>query len=224
PVVNHFNAAAVRKYLDHMSDRLAPALGGNLGQAIRATFVDSLELDHANWTDDLAAEFLRRRGYDLLPYLPFILESDNAASDSGFTGTIRRARYDFDKTIVELFHERFLTTYVAWAEANHVKARIQAYGRELHPLQGSMSVPLPEGETWLWVDKARPERIRPDSTVINKYVASAANLTGQRLRSFEAMTNAVPVFRETLQDFKRGLDATLLSGLNHPIIHGFNYT
>jgi hypothetical protein len=224
PVVNHFDAAAVRKYLDHMSANLAPALHGSLGNALRAMFVDSLELDHANWTGDLAAEFLRRRGYDLLPYLPFVLDGDGAVPDSAFKLTIRRARYDFDRTLIELFDERFLSTYVAWAEANQVKARIQAYGRETHPLHGSMKAHLPEGETWLWVDKLHPERIRVESTVVNRYVASAANLTGQRLRSFEAMTNAIPVFRETLQDFKLGFDASLLAGLNHPIIHGFNYT
>jgi len=224
PVVNHFNAAAVRKYLDHMSDRLAPAFGGRLGNAIRATFVDSLELDHANWTGDFAAEFERRRGYDLPPYLPFVLDADAAASTSAFNRTVRRARYDFHRTLLELFDERFLSTYVAWAEANGVKARIQTYGRETHPLHGSMKVHLPEGETWLWLDRFHPERIRVESTVVNKYVSSAANLTGQRLRSFEAMTNAVPVFRETLEDFKRGFDATLLDGLNQPIIHGFNYT
>ncbi len=224
PVVNHFDAAAVRKYLDHMSSSLAPALHGDLGSALRATFVDSLELDHANWTGDLQSEFRRRRGYDLLPYLPFVLDADNGESSSDFNLTVRRARYDFGKTLIELFDERFISTYVAWAEANHVKARIQAYGRETHPLHGSMRAQLPEGESWLWLDKYHPERIRVESTVINKYVASAANLTGQRLRSFEAMTNAVPVFRETLQDFKRCFDATILSGLNHPIIHGFNYT
>jgi hypothetical protein len=224
PVVNHFDAASVRKYLDHMSSNLSPALQGNLGNALRAMFVDSLELDHANWTGDLPAEFSRRRGYDLLPYLPFVLDADNALAESDFNRTIRRARYDFAKTLIELFDERFLSTYVAWAEANHVKARMQAYGRETHPLHGSMKVHLPEGETWLWVDPYHPERIRVEPTVVDKYVASAANLTGQRLRSFEAMTNAVPVFRETLQDFKRGLDATLLTGLNHPIMHGFNYT
>jgi hypothetical protein len=224
PVVNHFDASAVRKYLDHMSANLSPALQGNLGSALRAMFVDSLELDHANWTGDLQAEFSRRRGYDLLPYLPFVLDSDNALSASDFNLTVRRARYDFDKTLIELFDERFLSTYVEWAEANHVKARIQAYGREIHPLHGSMKAHLPEGETWLWVDQYHPKRIRVEPTVVDKYVASAANLTGQRLRSFEAMTNAVPVFRETLQDFKRGFDATLLTGLNHPIMHGFNYT
>src|SRR5690606_9134640 len=42
PVVNHFDAGAVKKYLDHMSGTLAPALGGDLGNALRATFVDSL--------------------------------------------------------------------------------------------------------------------------------------------------------------------------------------
>ncbi len=67
PVVDHWSAAAVRRYLDHMSAGLAPALGGRLGEKqgglLRASFVDSLELDHANWTDDLPAEFARRRGY-----------------------------------------------------------------------------------------------------------------------------------------------------------------
>ena len=80
PVVDHWNVAAVRRYLDHMSSGLAPALGGRLGEKLggplRASFVDSLELDHANWTDDLPAEFARRRGYDLAPYLPFVLEKD----------------------------------------------------------------------------------------------------------------------------------------------------
>lgn len=223
PVVNHFDAGAVRHYLEAMSSALNPALTGGMGGALRATFVDSLELDHANWTADLPAEFARRRGYPLFPYLPFILDAPSA-SPSTFNQVVLRARYDFCRTLVELFEERFIGTYVAWAGANGVKARIQAYGREAHPLHGSMAVSLPEGETWLWMDKTDNRRIRVESTVANKYVASGANLTGQRLRSFEAMTSAVPVFRETLENFKQGMDLTVLSGLNHPILHGFNYS
>lgn len=221
PVVDHFNAAAVRRYLDAMSGALNAAIPGGMRTAIRATFVDSLELDHANWTGDLPAEFLRRRGYDIMPYLPFVL--DPPVSESKFSQAILRARYDFDLTITELFEERFTGTYVAWAAANGVKARMQAYGRESHPLHGSMAVDFPEGESWLWMADV-PRRIRVESTVINKYVASAANLTGQRLRSFEAMTNAVPVFRATLENFKQGMDLSILSGVNHPILHGFNYS
>ena len=225
PVVDHWNAAAVRRYLDHMSEGLAPALGGHLGEAtggpLRASFVDSLELDRANWTDDLPAEFAKRRGYELAPYLPFLLDPDEAADDTPAATTVRRARYDFDRTVVELFHERFLQTYVAWAHDNGLLARIQAYGRETHPLEGSLLPDLPEGETWLW---SGHDRIVVSPTAVNKYVSSGAHLAGHGPVSFEAMTNAVPVFREMLEDFKLGMDLSVLAGVHHPVIHGFNYS
>ena len=221
PVVNHFDDRAVRKYLENLSAKLGPDLGGRLGNGLRAMFVDSLELDHANWTSDFPAEFERRRGYSVWPYLPFILDSEAGQQDDETADIVRRARFDFCKTLVELFHERFLRTYVDWCLENGVKARIQAYGRETHPLGGSMLVDLPEGESWLW---GEGDSIVPSPTVVNKYVSSAAHLSGKRQVSFEAMTNAVPVFRETLQDFKLCFDMSLMSGVIHPILHGFNYS
>jgi hypothetical protein len=225
PVVDHWNAAAVRRYLDHMSRGLSPALGGRLGEArgglLRAAFVDSLELDRANWTDDLPAEFSKRRGYALAPYLPFVLDEDDARGETPRAQTVRRARYDFQRTLVELFHERFVRTYVDWAHDNGLLARMQAYGREAHPLEGSLLPDLPEGESWLW---SAHDRVVVSPTVVNKYVSSAAHLGGRGPVSFEAMTNAVPVFRETLEDFKLGMDASLLAGVQQPVLHGFNYS
>ena len=217
PVVDHWSAAAVRRYLDHMSAGLAPALGGRLGEKLggplRASFVDSLELDHANWTDDLPAEFARRRGYDLAPYLPFVLDRDEPGDDTPRADTVRRARYDFHRTVVELFQERFLATYVGWAHENGLLARMQAYGRETHVLEGSLQVDLPEGESWLW---SGHDRIVVSPTVANKYVSSAAHLAGRGPVSFEAMTNAVPVFREMPEDFKLGMDQSALAGVAAP--------
>ena len=225
PVVDHWSAAAVRRYLDHMSSGLAPALGGRLGEALggplRAAFVDSLELDRANWTSDLPAEFAKRRGYELAPYLPFVLDSDELAGDTPRAATVRRARYDFERTLVELFHERFVQTYVGWAHENGLLARMQAYGRETHPLEGSLLPDLPEAETWLW---SGHDRIVVSPTLIDKYVSSGAHLAGRGPVSFEAMTNAVPVFREMLEDFKLGMDESVLAGVHHPVIHGFNYS
>jgi hypothetical protein len=60
--------------------------------------------------------------------------------------------------------------------------------------------------------------------VVNKYVSSGAHLAGRGPVSFEAMTNAVPVFRETLEDFKLGMDQSALAGVHHPVMHGFNYS
>jgi alpha-L-rhamnosidase len=225
PVVDHWSVPAVRRYLDHMSSGLAPVLGGRLGEKLggplRASFVDSLELDHANWTDDMPAEFARRRGYDLEPYLPFVLDRDEPSDESPRADAVRRARYDFHRTVVELFEERFLATYVGWAHENGLLARIQAYGRETHVLEGSLQVDLPEGESWLW---SGHDRIVVSPTVANKYVSSAAHLAGRGPVSFEAMTNAVPVFREMPEDFKLGMDESALAGVHHPVLHGFNYS
>ncbi|MDX2187334.1 MAG: glycosyl hydrolase [Opitutaceae bacterium] len=223
PVLNHWNASAVRRYLERMAAALVPAFGGTLGTRLRAFFVDSIELDHANWTDDLPEVFLKRCGYDVEPYLPFLLDED-AGRPEPFFSTVRRARQDFSRTLMELFEERFIRTFVAFCEEHGVKARMQAYGRETDPIRAGQVVHLPEGETWLWHDSIKETRIRVESTSANKLVSSAAHLHDQRLVSFEAMTNAVPAFRETLSDFKRATDLSFLDGLNHPILHGFNYT
>jgi hypothetical protein len=239
PALDHFNAGAVRRYLDRMSSALVDGAcsrlpAGSAGDsdcrarwlegALRAVFVDSLELAGANWTSDFAQQFASRRGYALLPYLPFVLDREQSSEDGAFADTVRRVRHDYHQTLVELFDERFIGTLSAWARDQGIAVRMQAYGRETDPLHGSMRVDLPEGETWLWHDPTTKHEIVVESTVINKYVASAGHLAGKRRLSFEAMTNTVPVFRETLADFKQALDATLLDGLNHPIVHGFNYS
>jgi hypothetical protein len=138
-----------------------------------------------------------------------------------FADTVRRARYDFHRTVVELFQERFLATYAQWCRDNGVLSRVQAYGRETHPIDGGLLVDIPEGESWFWADH---DRIMPRPTVANRYVSSAARLAGKRLTSHEAMTNAIPALRATLADMKRLLDMSLLTGVVHPVIHGFNYS
>ena len=55
-------------------------------------------------------------------------------------------------------------------------------------------------------------------------MSSATRLAGKRLTSHEAITNAVPALSGTLADMKLLLDQSLLTGVLHPIIHGFNYS
>jgi len=232
PVLNHFNKAAVEKYLNRMSDSLNPVLDGKLGNHLRAMFCDSLELSGTNWTADFAKEFEKRRGYSLDPYLPFMADADYSFAEAGaplpteslqgennFADSIRRLRYDFNVTIIELFGERFLQTFTDWCHKNGVRSRVQAYGRECHPLDSSFLVDNPECETWIWDANKTPH-----PSMINRYVASAAHLAGKRLISCESMTNTVTVFRILPENIKRTGDLNFLSGVTHFILHGFNYT
>ena len=60
--------------------------------------------------------------------------------------------------------------------------------------------------------------------MIDKYVSSAAHLTGKRLVSAEEMTNTYKVFTTSLEFLKVGSDMSAISGITHSVWHGFNYS
>lgn len=239
PVLNHYSKPAVERYLNKMSDKLTARIG-KLGNYFRAFFTDSLELEGANWCEDMFEQFKERKGYDLEPYFPFILfkvgEMGNAEKGAygakftpGLQQKINRVRYDFEDTRVQLFKERFIDTFVSWCRENGVKSRMQAYGRECNPLEASMLIDIPECETWLSSNvgvEFSDEDYRQGRayTMNNKYVSSASHLSGKKLISCEEMTNTGMVFNATLELIKVAGDQSILSGVTHSILHGFNYS
>jgi hypothetical protein len=243
PILDHMNKAAVRKYLNHMSDTIQKRTGP-LSNHLRAFFTDSMELEGCNWCADLPEEFKKRRGYDIMPYLPFTMFKVGrlgATVDANygvektpeFKEIITRVRFDFELTKAELLNERFTETYLDWCRKHNVKSRAQAYGRGFFPLETSLGYDIPEGESWTtnWLKHRVGEEMSDDDyrrgrgyTMINKYVSSAAHLTGNRMVSCEEMTNTYNVFNITLEQLKIGSDMSIMSGITHSIWHGFNYS
>ena len=239
PVLNHYNEVAVKKYLEHMSGTIQEKIGP-LSSHIRSLFSDSLELEGANWCSDMPSEFLKRRGYQLMPWLPFLLYKiagmgntyvyDHGSEFSpAFKEMIKRIRYDFELTKTELINERFVQTFINWCKKNKVLSRVQAYGRGYFPLEGSFDVDIPECETWirtgLGMEMSETDyRIGRAYTMINKYVSSAAHLKGKKHISCEELTNIHMVFNESLELMKIAGDQSIISGVTHPIFHGFNYS
>uniref|UniRef100_UPI003217A23D glycosyl hydrolase n=1 Tax=uncultured Draconibacterium sp. TaxID=1573823 RepID=UPI003217A23D len=243
PILNHMDKEAVRKYLDHMSDTIQKQTGP-LSNHLRAFFTDSMELEGCNWNEDMATEFKKRRGYELMPYLPFtmfkvgrlgaVVDANYGVTKTGdFAEEIKRVRFDFELTKAELLHERFTQTYLQWCKDNNVKSRAQAYGRAFFPLETSLGYDIPEGESWTtnWLKHRVGEEMSDDDyrrgrgyTMINKYVSSAAHLEGKRIVSCEEMTNTYNVFNITLEQLKIGSDMSIMSGITHSVWHGFNYS
>ena len=239
PVLNHYSKEAVKKYLSRMSSAINEKLGP-LSSHIRSLFCDSLELEGANWCEDMQAEFQKRKGYDLVPWLPFLLYKitqmgNTFVFDYGvkygpeFNDMIQRVRYDFEVVKAELLRERFFDPFISWCKENNVRSRVQAYGRGYFPLEGSFGVDIPECETWirpgLGIEMSESDyRIGRAYTVVNKYVSSAAHLEGKQHISCEELTNIHMVFNESLELMKIASDQSLISGATHSILHGFNYS
>ncbi|MCO5236622.1 MAG: glycoside hydrolase family 2 [Chitinophagaceae bacterium] len=242
-ILNHLDKQAVERYLDRMSDTIQNRIGA-LADYIRAMFHDSMELEGCNWTHDFAEEFKKRCGYDLMPYLPFIMfkvgrlgmvvdENYGAQKSETFREILNRVRFDFEFLKATLLKERFTETYVAWCKKLRVKSRAQAYGRGFFPLESGMEYDIPEGESWTTnylrhkLGEEMPEsdyRRGRGYTMINKYVSSAAHLTGKRMVSCEEMTNTYSMFNATPEFLKLGSDQAVMSGITHSIWSGFNYS
>ena len=243
PVLDHFNTEAVQRYLLNMSDKIESQIGPLKGR-IRALFTDSMELEGANWTGDMAEEFQKRYGYDITEWLPFVLFKIGSMGSAlnydpvvpvtdAFLQDIQRARYDFEDFKALLMMERFTNTYLNWCHQLGVKARAQAYGRGFYPLENAMGYDIPEGESWTtnWL-KHKPGEEWSETdyrrgrayTMVNKFVSSAAHLAGNRTVSCEEMTNTYTVFNMTLEQLKIGGDQSAISGVTHSVFHGFNYS
>ena len=243
PVLDHFNTEAVNRYLYNMSDKIEGQIGPLKGR-IRALFTDSMELEGANWTSDMAEVFQERYGYDITEYLPFILFKIGSMGSAlnynpvvpiteEFQKEVQRARYDFEDFKAQLMMERFTSTYLDWCHALGVKARAQAYGRGFYPLENAMGYDIPEGESWTtnWLKHKPGEEMSEKDyrrgrayTMVNKFVSSAAHLADNRTVSCEEMTNTYTVFNMTLEQLKIGGDQSAISSMTHSVFHGFNYS
>lgn len=240
PVLNHFDKDAVLNYLERLSD----CIGFNSPQMkglVRAAFVDSFELEGANWSDTLLQEWEDYYGYSLMPYLPYVIRKvgtmgDPLPEDYGceFSEEVKedviyRVRSDFEHFQIKLFQENFIETFNAWCHRNGLKSRIQAYGRALHPIETSMYIDIPECETWFrdGLGTDYPDKdifFGHAHSMINKFVASGSLLSGNGKVSCEEITNTGEIFQSTLEEIKIAGDMSNISGVNSSILHGFNYS
>ncbi len=202
-VLDHYDRGALDIFLNGLADRLMRPLAGIPPYSV---FCDSLEVFGSDWTGDFLDEFRKRRGYELKPYLPALVEDvgENTAS----------IRYDWGRTLTELAEERFIAPLQAWATGRHTRLRMQCYGMPPVTLASNALVDLPEGEGPQW-----------KIVSASRWASSASHLFNRPVTSSETWTWLhSPVFRATPLDMKAEADLHFLQGINQLIGHGWPYT
>jgi glycosyl hydrolase family 106( putative alpha-L-rhamnosidase) len=202
-VLDHLNRAATDHYLKSVGERLLEPLGSNSPYSI---FCDSLEVYNSDWSSDFLNEFQKRRGYDLKPHLPELV------NDMG--SQTKALRRDWGRTLYELLNERFLAPIQDWAKRHGTRFRVQDYGVPAAAISSNAYADIPDGEgaQWKVVRAAR-------------WASSAAHLYGRPVTSSETWTWLhSPVFRATPLDVKAEADIHFLQGINQLIGHGWPYS
>ena len=221
-VMDHLSAEAFAAHAKRVGDAAIPYIGKYFGNGLRALFCDSLEVG-ANlfWSDDFLAEFKRRRGYDLLPYLPILKVQTNEEPYGVYVdrpvyemAEIGDAvRHDYRQTVSDLMAERFYGQFNRWAHEHKLLSRTQAHGSPTDVLRIYGEADIPETEdlfAWGGYD-------------FLKMAGSAAHVYGGAIVGSESFVWSNSVYETTPEKVKVAADELLTAGVNAIVYHGFGY-
>lgn len=93
---------AVERYWSGYPAMLLGLAGGKAGTTFTRIEIDSYEAGPQNWTPAMPAEFKKRCGYDLLPWLPVL-----AGKTLGDAALTKRFQRDWNQTIADLFADNY---------------------------------------------------------------------------------------------------------------------
>ena len=211
------DAGAFRRYWDAVVEPLIADAGPLAGTALKYLHTDSWEVEPLNWTPTMPEEFRRRRGYDLLPWMPVlagrIVESRNAS---------HRFLHDFRKTLGDLAIDNHYRLFRDGAHKHGLQIHPESGGPHAVPVDaqrclGFNDVPMSEFWAWSW-----RHRIGDHNRFFVKQPASAAHTYGRRLVAAEGFTTIGPHWQETLWDnLKPSFDKACCEGLNVLVWHEF---
>jgi len=222
-VLDHFDKAAFALQAAHVGDPMVAALDGSKA-GLRATFIDSVELmQDLPWTQNFLAEFKTRRGYDLTPYLGFILQPgwmqawDEHYSLPYYQATDEdiadRVRADYRQTVSDLMIDNFVAPFVEWNHQHGLLAKFQAHGSPIDVIRGYGAVDIPE-----------TENLGADYDALGmRFARSAADIYGRPLVSAEALAFKDHPFDRTPTWLRARIDMFFAAGVNAETLHGYAY-
>lgn len=213
PEVDKLNKAYVTSYMNHYLDNYKTATSGMMGASgIGYVITDSWEAGTQNWTDDMLAEFQKRRGYSAVPYLPVLTGRvvGNAADSDRFL-------WDFRKTIADLVSENHYGTIAEIVHARGMKVYGESHEAGRATIGDGMEMKrytdVPMAAMWT--------RTTPQfgSEADIRESASVAHIYGQNIVAAESLTSSIGPWAWSPAMLKPTADLELASGLNRFVIH-----
>ncbi|GIE95489.1 hypothetical protein Ari01nite_29540 [Paractinoplanes rishiriensis] len=214
-VVDHFSAAGTRAILDCWDDLvLTRTIRRLLREVPGDLFEDSLEIEtgHTPWTPGLLAEFRRRMGYDLRPYLPIVLQNKGKYLYAYDSETSRHVRDDLNQVLSDLYHEHHLIPLRDFAHRLGRTLRAQPYGLPTDAIRSATLLDVAEGES-LGFKNLDDFRV----------LASARDMAGTALLSCEAAAYANGAYSTTWNKVVQTMASVFAGGVNQAVLHGFAY-
>ncbi|GJC88873.1 hypothetical protein ColLi_11711 [Colletotrichum liriopes] len=226
--VDHFSAQGARVTTDFwekyiLDDQVTAKLKevGNYG------WEDSLELvSNVSWSPTLPARFIKKFGYDLKPFLPLIIFSNNNLNLQGDAPGKLQVLLDqqemgqgfvndYRATLAEGYQE-YLKTLQEWLKS--------VLGLQLS-VQPSYNLPMDMLASIPFVDAPESESLQGQNKVDSyRNFAGPAYLSGKKIISNELGASFARAFNLAIPELLQMANRGFSGGLNQFVIHGQSYT
>ena len=185
---------------------------------VKYMHVDSWECGSQNWSRNFAEAFQRRRGYDLLPFMPVYagVPIDNMPEAKARQLTSDQVLRDIRLTINELLQDVFFRTVARLASEYGVRLSAESVAPTMvsDGMEHYKHVDLPMGEFWL----NSPTHDKPHDMLD---AISGAHVYGKPVVQAEGFTEVRGVWDETPASIKPLLDRNFCLGMNRLFFHVF---
>ncbi len=122
--------AALAAHWDGFMQKVLDDIGPLAGPALDASLIDSYEIGNQDWTADFREEFQKRRGYDLLKFLPTF---NRQIVDS--PEVTERFLWDMRRTVADLFAENYYGHFAELCHRHSLKYALEPYTGPFESLQ-----------------------------------------------------------------------------------------
>ena len=178
PECDKLSKEGIRKNFDGMMKKLVELAGPYAGKTLVTSHIDSWEVGPQNWTKKMGEEFMKRRGYEITPFLPVL--TGRVIGDLQIT---ERFMWDLRKTISELMVENYVAEMQKLCHESGLQFSFESYNTIGNDLDAANFVDEPMSEFWTrnggdwYFDKV-------------KGISSAAHLNNRPTISAESFTSA----------------------------------
>ncbi len=210
--VDKFNPDLIRFQLDHWFGEAVRKAGPDLAsRVLKILHLDSWECGSENWSSVFRAEFQKRRGYDIVDYLPVMAGIPIESVD-----TSEKVLYDVRKTIAELVADNFYGTVADIAKKANVKFSTENVAPVIttDALLHFKYVDYPSGEFWL----KSPTHDKPFDMLD---AISGGHIYGKDIIQAEAYTALRMDWDEHPGNLKTLADRNYALGINRFFYHVF---
>ncbi|HNP21808.1 MAG TPA: glycosyl hydrolase [Panacibacter sp.] len=220
--VDKLDPVAIKNYFENYLSQYNNATGGLMGAkgGLQFMVTDSWEAGAQNWTANLPAEFQKRRGYSMLPWLPVLTGQVIKSAQAS-----EQFLFDFRHTLSEMvsdYHYDGLTKILAahgmkrYSESHEDGRAIIADGMEV-----KRTAAIPMAALWtpnIYMNQNDQTKYTADI----RESASVAHIYGQNLVAAESLTAlgiGGTAWSYSPENLKPSVDLEMANGLNRFVIH-----